>query len=366
VAIVNDSVFASEALRRIVSGSARHQVAWLAASGLDALHNCREDQPDLILMDLMMPHMDGVEATRQIMLQCPCPVIIVTALLDQNLGKVFQCLGEGALDVLSLPALGMQDGGAGAGLGATPGLAASEAQSALLGKIDMVAQLLGKGGRGAARPLVSRAAGQTLVVIGASAGGPAALAAILEELPSDFGAPIIIVQHVDSQFASSMADWLNSHSNLPVRLAVEGDRPVAGQVLMAGTNNHLRFIDECILGYTVEPMVGSFRPSIDVFFESAVRFWGGSCVGVILTGMGRDGVAGLKLLRQAGALTIAQDCESSIVYGMPKGAFESGAAAEVLPLNRIAARLIEVVGVTAKRRPAPAATPVGQAPPAAA
>lgn len=180
-----------------------------------------------------------------------------------------------------------------------------------------------------------------LVAIGASAGGPAALATILSGLPREFPAAVIVVQHVDEHVAPGMADWLARHCSLAVRVAVEGDRPAAGTVLLAGTSDHLVFKTPMALGYTDEPRDNVYRPSVDVFFHSVSRLWHGEAVGVVLTGMGRDGALGLKALRDQGRYTIAQDEASSAVYGMPKAAWLAGAAVDVLPTTAIAARLVE-------------------------
>jgi len=179
-----------------------------------------------------------------------------------------------------------------------------------------------------------------LVAIGASAGGPGALAVILRALPESFPAAIVIVQHIDPAFAVGMAGWLQQQSGLTVKVAQEGDRPQRGTVLMAGTNQHLLFRNRDSLGYVPESPEDVYHPSIDVFFNSVVRQWRGQAVGVLLTGMGRDGAAGLKAIRDAGWHTIAQDRESSSVYGMPKAAAALDAATEILPIADIAKALV--------------------------
>ncbi len=178
-----------------------------------------------------------------------------------------------------------------------------------------------------------------LVAIGSSAGGPAALAKVLGGLPRDFPASIVIVQHVDERFAVGMAEWLNQVSPLPVRVAGEGDLPTPGSVLLASTRDHLLLKSPYALGYSPDPADYVYRPSVDVFFQSVSRVWRGDVVGVLLTGMGRDGATGLKALRDKGWHTIAQDRASSAVYGMPKAAAELDAAVEILALDRIAGRL---------------------------
>jgi two-component system response regulator WspF len=182
-----------------------------------------------------------------------------------------------------------------------------------------------------------------LVAIGASAGGPAALATLLRSLPADFAAAVVVVQHVDRQFAAGMAEWLHGASGFAVRLAESGDRPVPGTVLLAGTADHLALTASRHLGYTPEPREYAYRPSVDVFFESVCRHWRGEAIGVLLTGMGRDGALGLKALRSRGCHTIAQDEATSAVYGMPKAAVKLNAAVEVLPIERIGARLVSLL-----------------------
>ena len=215
----------------------------------------------------------------------------------------------------------------------------------LLRKIYNIGWLVGQSGsrvRAEPKPLRTMVQRQSLVAIGSSAGGPAALEILLKGLPANFPAAIVLVQHVDQVFAQGMAEWLSSASGLTVRLAREGEPPQPGTVLLAGTNHHIRLLKNGTLAYTAEPVNEIYRPSIDVFFESVASYWNGDAVGVLLTGMGRDGAQGLKLMRQQGYLTIAQDQNSCAVYGMPKAAAAIDAAVEICPLDRIAPRLLEI------------------------
>ncbi len=173
-------------------------------------------------------------------------------------------------------------------------------------------------------------------MIGASTGGPQALTTILSQFPQDFPAAVIVVQHVDAQFVQGFAAWLNEQIPLPVQLAIAGYTPQPGQVLIAGTNLHLVMRPDLTLGYDKEPLNFSYRPSVDVFFRSVAKNWTGKGVGVLLTGMGRDGAQGLKRLREVDWHTIAQDSKTCVVYGMPKVAVELKAAVEVLPVEAIA------------------------------
>lgn len=330
IAIVNDLPLAVEALRRVVALKPEHRVIWVAENGAQAVQRCAEQRPDLVLMDLLMPVVDGVEATRRIMAQTPCAILLVTSNMGANTARVFDAMGHGALDVVDTPALV----GADLRAGAAP----------LLAKIEIIGKLIGDSAL--ARTVVARSAvgsrsrrSLPLIAIGASAGGPAALATLLRGLPADFPGAVVIVQHVDEQFAADMAQWLGQHSTLPVRVARQGDRPAAGAVLLAATNDHLRLVTNEHLGYTPIPQEYVYRPSVDVFFHSACALWRGDIVGVLLTGMGRDGALGLKALRDQGHHTIAQDQASSAVYGMPRAAVALDAAVDVLPIKSIAPRL---------------------------
>jgi two-component system response regulator WspF len=166
---------------------------------------------------------------------------------------------------------------------------------------------------------------------------------VLHSLPRDLPAGVVIVQHVDARFAPGLASWLDQQCALSVGLAREGDRIVPGQVLVAGLDDHLVFKSGTQLGYTSEPADHAYRPSVDVFFDSAARRWSGSLIGVLLTGMGADGAVGLKRLRQLGHHTIAQDRATSAVYGMPKAAAALDAVTEVLPLEKIGAKLAKLL-----------------------
>ena len=335
IAIVNDVALAVEAVRRVVLHSRQDKLAWIAHDGAQAVSLCSHDIPDLILMDLLMPGMDGAEATRRIMARTPCPIVVVTADVRDNSSKVFEAMGAGALDAVNTPVFDRPD--------------ASKGAEALRAKIETIRKLIGNGNArngvansssGLDRDTKSHA---SLIAVGASAGGPAALAKMLRSLPPDFSAPIVVVQHVDPQFAPGLVHWLGGQISLPVRLAQDGDPPQPGVVLLAGRDDHLVLSNSAELSYTRQPADCSYRPSIDVFFKSIDRFWPGEIVGVLLTGMGRDGAAGLRVLRNHGHHTIAQDEATSAVYGMPKAAAQAQAACEILPLGRIGTRLAGLV-----------------------
>ena len=335
IGIVNDLAVAREALRRVVQNGGGHDVVWLARDGDEAIAAARRDPPDVILMDLIMPGIDGAEATRRIMAEMPCPILVVTANVSDQVGRVYEAMGHGALDAVDTPTLGPKGdlrGGEG-----------------LLRKLATVAKLTGKGCGppppafpAATRPLLTLPV-ESLVAVGASTGGPNALAEILSALPGDWNAAVVMVQHVDAAFAPGLARWLSERSGHRVEVAETGMRPAAGQFLLASTDDHLVLDSGLRLGYQAEPRDHCFRPSVDVFFSSIAAHWPKPGVGVLLTGMGRDGASGLLALRLAGWWTVAQDEVTSVVWGMPRAAIEVGAAAEVLPVTRIGQAVVDRV-----------------------
>ncbi|RJR50749.1 MAG: chemotaxis-specific protein-glutamate methyltransferase CheB [Desulfobacteraceae bacterium] len=326
IAIVSGSGLVIEILRHVVSLVPRHQVAWVASTGADAVKRVAVEKPDLILMDLFLPGVDGSQVTRMLMKEHPCAVLIVTEKLAENPAKVFEAMGSGALDASSTPAF-TSDGKV-------------EGAESLLVKIATIEKLIGKergNGRNqtGAEGLIEKAAAP-LIAVGSSTGGPKALSELLSGLPEKPGAPVVIVQHVDVQFAGSLADWLSGRTRLKVTLAKSDSRPQGNTVYVAGTNDHLVIGADLAFHYVEEPKECPYRPSVDAFFQSLVRYWPGKGVAVLLTGMGGDGARGLLELRKAGWYTIAQDQKTSVVYGMPKAAAELKAAMEILPIEKIA------------------------------
>jgi two-component system response regulator WspF len=350
IGIVNDVALAREALRRVVVSSPENEVVWTASDGAEAIARAREDPPDVILMDLFMPGVDGVEATRRIMGESPCAILVVTATIAGHLSKVYQAMGYGALDAIDTPTLGPR----GEIRGAT----------VLLHKIELIGRLVGQPEKptrdgsspapAPARPPAVAAAPpgwgaepgpsrDPLVVLGASTGGPQALAEILAQLPARFAAGVVIVQHVDAAFAPGLGQWLCEQAKRPVLLAEEGHRVSAGEIVLSATDDHLVLGEDRCLHYSAEPRSACYRPSVDVFFTSVARNWPGPGVAALLTGMLHDGAQGLLALRRRGWRTIAQDEASSVVWGMPKAAVELGAAEQILPLPQIAGAIARLV-----------------------
>ncbi|MBU0716288.1 MAG: chemotaxis response regulator protein-glutamate methylesterase [Verrucomicrobia bacterium] len=333
IAIVNDLMMAVEALRRVVRSHPDYTILWVAHDGAEAVKKCAEDRPDMILMDLIMPVMNGAEATRHIMRDSPCPILVVTATVDGNISLVFEAMGYGALDAVNTPVLGTDGKLAGA--------------QALLRKIEIIGHLITRPAPmstatamefGAPPPAKDHL---PLIVLGASTGGPAALADILSRLPTDVNTAMVIIQHIDKEFSTDLAIWLGTHCKLNVKVATPGCRPETGTVWLAGTNDHLVLTKHSTLEYRVEPAKCFYRPSVDVFFKSVAAHWSPPGVAVLLTGMGRDGGEGLLALRRCGWRTLAQDKATSIVYGMPRAAAELSAAEKILPLSAIADAIMQ-------------------------
>jgi two-component system response regulator WspF len=327
IGIANDVAMAAEALRRVVASTAEHQVVWIARTGVEAVRLCVENRPDLVLMDLNMPELDGVEATRQIMEQSPCAILVVTGRPQDSVNQVFRALGAGALDVTATPMLqGKADGA-----------------NALLAKIRTMDKLIRhSGGNQSMQPRCPTSAPEPrqsgitrLVAIGASTGGPVAVSKILAGWAPAPGCAIVVVQHIDEHFADHFARWLGEQLTIPVRSIVDGDSLCPGVVLVAKSNDHLVLDKDYRLSYDAAPRDYAYRPSVDVFFRCVAHHFRGDAVGVLLTGMGRDGAEGLLAMRQAGHSTIAQDQATSAVYGMPRAAVELDAAQMVLPLDKI-------------------------------
>ena len=327
IGIVNDLAICIESLQKVLTSVPDYQVAWVAKNGLEAVERCKEFTPDLVLMDMYMPDMDGVEATRRIMRENPCPILVVTSTVAGNSAKVFEAMGAGALDAVATPVIGK----------------AGEAVEGeeLLKKIYRIGELTGsrhqisgKSFQAVAKPKVQIEA-IDLVLLGCSTGGPKILTEILATFPKKYSAAFIIIQHMDERFTPGLAEWMDSQIDLPVRIAREGAMPEPGMVLMACTDDHLVMTPKLTLSYSREPQDNFYHPSVDVFFLSVARYWPAAGIAALLTGIGRDGAEGLLALHTRNWYTIAQDRDSSIVYGMPKAAEQIGAATDILPAGKI-------------------------------
>jgi two-component system response regulator WspF len=331
LAVVNDVAMIGRYLEGLIAERTEWELVWTATGGLEALRLCRQDPPDLILMDLVMPEMNGAEVTRAVMAHSPCAILVVTAGVARNAALVFEALGAGAMDAVDLP-IGNDEA----------------AIEALIHKIHNIGRLIGFRTPQTPRDGVCFEADAidaptTLVAIGASTGGPAALKELLGALPVYRSAALVIVQHLDERFADGLAQWLDRVGPWPVRVAREGEAPQPGVALLTRTNDHLVFAEPRRLHYSVEPRDLVYRPSVDVFLFSAAKHWTGPLVGVLLTGMGSDGAAGLQALRKLGHHAFVQDQASCAVYGMPKAAMALGAAEQQLAPAGIARALVPIL-----------------------
>jgi two-component system, chemotaxis family, response regulator WspF len=313
IGIVNDVLLASRVLRRVLQNQPDLEVVWDAADGVEAVQKCMEDRPDIVLMDLVMPNMNGVEATRRIMIDAPCAVLIVTSTIDGHLNMVYEAMGYGALDVTTTPVVGDSR--------------VSDDGEALRQKIRSLVARLPERNLGANKPAASGAEVRSaallaprLVLLGASTGGPAAIHQILRMLPSHFNAAVVVAQHIDPEFVKGLGDWLATASRLPIQLTAGETSLKAGQVYLLDSRHHAQLVGPDRLSATDQAGGSYYRPSIDLLFGSAADVARRGSVGVLLTGMGRDGAQGLLRMRQAGLFTISQSADSCVVYGMPRAA----------------------------------------------
>ncbi|MBI2944204.1 MAG: chemotaxis-specific protein-glutamate methyltransferase CheB [Candidatus Wallbacteria bacterium] len=340
VLVVEDSTTVRRHIVDALSSDPELEVVGEAADGATAIEHCKRLRPDVITLDIVMPGVDGLSAVEQIMGDCPTPILIVSSSTERGeLFRTYEALAAGAVEVLEKPDGTEPEGCWEAELRATLKLVA---------KIRVITHPRIRLERAAtrARPVAAPplAPGLRAVVMGASTGGPAAVLQILRGLPADFPLPILLVIHIGKLFASSLAEWLDALSPLPVACALDGEPmplPGRGRVVMAPPGCHLAVRDGR-LRLEDGPERNYCRPSVDVLFESAASALGPKAVGCLLTGMGRDGARGLLALKQSGAPTIAQDETSSVVFGMPKEAIALDAAVRVLPVDRIAAALLEL------------------------
>jgi two-component system, chemotaxis family, protein-glutamate methylesterase/glutaminase len=334
VLIVEDSPVERLLLSHILraEGGFGVELAEDAERGLARLESFR---PDVVLMDVHLPGMDGFEATRRIMETRPLPIVICSAATNSaDMALTFQALEAGALSFVAKPA----------GPG-HPQFGASVRNLVetlrLMSEVPVVRRH-GRPARAAAPPRPARvgaADGARLVAIGASTGGPPVLHKILAGLPPGFPLPVLVVQHIAAGFLGGLRDWLARVTSLPVSIAAGGEALRGGAVYLAPDDRHLGVAESGHIALSQAPPESGLRPSVSYLFRSAAQAYGAGAVGVLLTGMGRDGAEELKLLRDRGAVTIAQDAESSVVHGMPGRAIELGAALHVLPPEQIAATL---------------------------
>ena len=338
VLVVEDSPVAREFLVHILDSDPEIKVIGTAANGKQALEAVKQKTPDVITMDVHMPEMDGFEATRRIMETSPTPIVIVTASLDPaEVGTSFRAIEAGALAAIPRPR----------GLG-HPKFDADASELIKTVKLMSEVKVVKRWHR--ARLAPSNAPVREIevnddprevqiVAIGASTGGPIALQTLLSGLPKDFSAPVLIVQHMAPGFTDGFVQWLNQTSSLPVHLATHGEAMLCGHVYVAPDSFQMGVNVRGRIALSQDAAEYGLRPAVSFLFRSLTEVYGGKTVGVLLTGMGKDGAAELHSMKEQGAVTFAQDGESSVVHGMPGEAIKLEAATYVLPPAKIAAAL---------------------------
>lgn len=341
VLLIDDSLIALTILSRMLSTSPDIQVVGKARSGREALELIPRLQPAVICTDLNMPDMDGLQLTKEIMERFPRPILVVSAAVHpEDAHNVFRLLEAGAIDVLPKP---------------RGGLAADEQGVAqeLIRKIKIISGVVALTRRqkivsgltplqtGPSSPLPP--ARPRIVAIGASTGGPQALRTILAQLPADFPAPVLCVQHISDGFLGGLINWLAAHCVMPMKIAQPGEQPLPGTIYFPQEGTHLEVDKGGRLVCSHKAPVDGHRPSVTATFKSVAEYCGDAAIGVLLTGMGSDGAQGMQEIFEAGGITIAQNEESSVVFGMPKQAIALGAVKYVLPVNKIAFMLPELL-----------------------
>jgi two-component system chemotaxis response regulator CheB len=332
VLVVEDSLTVRQRLCEVLSSDPQIELVGEATDGKEAIELCRRLRPDVVTIDMIMPVMSGLAATEYIMAHCPTPILVVSSSFNRGeLFKTYDALAAGAVDVLEKPRGNEPDG---------------VWERALIAQVKLVARIsvvthprlrLAALNRPSMSHVTAVPEGRAAVVaIGASTGGPGAIVEVLRGLPEAFRLPILLVLHINEPFGASFADWLDGQTTRRVAFPRDGDSVAAagGRVVMAPPGRHL-VVRDGRLRLTLDPERHSCRPSVDLLFESVAREFGRTAVAVLLTGMGRDGAAGLLGIRRAGGLTIAQDEATSVVYGMPREAVMLGAAECVLALKEI-------------------------------
>jgi two-component system, chemotaxis family, protein-glutamate methylesterase/glutaminase len=339
VVIADDSLVAREMLSQILASDPGIEVVGLASNGLEAVELVERLRPNLVTMDIHMPKMNGLEATERIMAFHPTPILVVSSsVYGEGMGQAFDALKLGALEVIKKPE--PRDWADLERIGREV-----LRKVKILANVRVITHIRGRRERLGvpAQEMPIDVTSRGIVAIGSSTGGPSALLSVFEGLPRDLRVPVLVAQHIADGFVPGLVSWLNGSSRIKVVVAEEGVVPEAGTAYIAPTGTNMVLEGKRL--QLVEPTAGQlYIPSADTLFESVARSYGKRSIGVILTGMGADGAAGLKRMHDRGAATIAQDEESCTVFGMPKAAIELAAVDRVLPLIDIGTAIAELVG----------------------
>lgn len=351
VLVVDDSALIRSLMKAIINREKDMECVGTAPDPMAAREMIKERDPDVLTLDVEMPKMDGLDFLERLMRWRPMPVLMVSTLTERGSEITFRALELGAVDFISKPKLGIADG-------------MEESAAEITEKIRAVAQARvrktpvapateEKFSADAILPSVAGryASTEKLIVVGASTGGTQAIKELLTRLPAD--APgVLVTQHMPEHFTKSFADRLDTLCRISVKEAEHNERVLPGHAYIAPGNSHL-LLTRSGANYVVKldqgPLVNRHRPSVDVLFRSAANIAGANAIGIILTGMGKDGVQGLLEMRRAGSLTIAQDEATCVIFGMPKEAIAAGGVCEVLPLQDIARRTMENLALTSTK-----------------
>jgi two-component system chemotaxis response regulator CheB len=345
--VVDDSLVAREMLCQILSSDPEIEVVGNARDGQAGVELVGSLKPDLVTMDIHMPKIDGLEATERIMAFNPTPILVVSSSVHgEGIGRAFDALEAGALEVLKKPAP--------ADWADLDRIGRDLIRKVkVLANVKVITHVRGRRakvpvppGRVAKAPVAD---GYSVVAIGSSTGGPSALSKVLAAFPAAMPVPVVIAQHIADGFVPGLVSWLDGLCKVRVTMASPGDQLRAGTVYVSPTGGNLIVHGTEVRVTAPEPRQ-VYIPSADTLFSSVAASYGRHAVGVILTGMGSDGADGLKAMKDAGAMTIAQDEKTSVVFGMPKAAIEVGAARQVLPIEGIGAAIGDLVSGTGKTR----------------
>ena len=346
VFLVEDSPVALTILQRVLNSASDIKIVGTAKNGVIALEQIPQSKPDIVCTDLLMGKMDGLELTKQLMATYPIPILVISQVVTNNdTQKIGQLLEAGVLDVFPKPKTGfIQD--------------YEKQQDSLIQKIKVLSgvKVFSKSNKAfvptelepqlpikfeCSNDLISNI-NYKIVTIGVSTGGPKALRSIFRSLPNNFSLPIICIQHISEGFLGSLINWLNIGSALKVKVAENGEFPSPGTVYFAPERYHLELDSQGKFIYLNAPPINNHRPSVNHTFYSIAKFHGKNTIAILLTGMGRDGVLGMEKFYRMGAMTIAQDEATSVIFGMPKEAIDLGVVRQVLPLSEISPALIKL------------------------
>jgi two-component system, chemotaxis family, protein-glutamate methylesterase/glutaminase len=349
VLIVEDSPTVRELLVQILCTDPAIEVVGTAETGEEAIEAVERTRPDIITMDVHMPRMNGFDATRRIMETRPTPIVIVSGAADAtDTAKAFRAIESGALAVLRKPpGAGQPDHEHSASELIRTVKVMSEVKVVRRWPRYRAAEPLPVGSVPADLPFPSVQAQIRMVAIGASTGGPPVLQTILAGLPRNFPVPVVIVQHIAAGFTQGFVEWLAQSSNLSVHVPTDGEPVLPGQAYVAPDGLHMAVSADGRVQLKLEAPENGLRPSVACLFRSVANAYGQSAVGVLLTGMGKDGASELKLMKEQGAVTIAQDKDTSVVHGMPGEAIKLGGATYVLPPDKIGLALTSLTTGTA-------------------